>query len=576
MKKLCNLLPLMAVIILTACTKDKPEEPPKEPDGWKDETSVSAYCDTFYDSFTGYGDGTGKGDFYFKTLTDDQVADDIADWTFTDVPLTSSLWNSEWQQVRRANLLLEKIGDVPIPEVRKTHWTAIGRLMRGWHYYRLVRMYGNLPWVENSADISEEGYVLSGNRNDRDAVMDKVLSDINYACTNADENNSKTTLNRAAANAMKAEVCLYEGTFRKYRVTADGQKAPDTEGAVRFLKGVKEAYTYITGRGYRLNDSYQGNYNSTDLSTNPEMILYKEYGQDGKRHSLIAATSSSVPLCGMSRDAFETYLYREDGKPVTLTAENNSDLPEEIADASGKSTYSIRKILELHDARLMQTIDTALCYAGRIFVRFNNGLPMTSSTGYGICKYDNPAIPAGERNVPGKNHTDAPLFWLSVVYLQYAEACAELDNLGAATISENDLDGLNKLRTRAQLPDLNINPGFSDPKNTFGIGDLIWEIRRERRCELMFDNDTRYWDLVRWHMLVKLDTGNYPSSAQGANLSTDKEISGNSQVSTTGDGYMDCGKERQRKYDKKYYLYPIPSDQLTRTTSLEPNNPGWQ
>ena len=32
---------------------------------------------------------------------------------------------------------------------------------------------------------------------------------------------------------MKAEICLFEGTFRKYRKAEDGQTAPDAAGATR-------------------------------------------------------------------------------------------------------------------------------------------------------------------------------------------------------------------------------------------------------------------------------------------------------------------------------------------------------
>jgi len=98
------------------------------------------------------------------------------------------------------------------------------------------------------------------------------------------------------------------------------------------------------------------------------------------------------------------------------------------------------------------------------------------------------------------------IFWLAVVYLQYAEACAEL-----GTITQSDLDqSINKLRSRAGIPPLSVNVGYSDPANNMGVSDLIWEIRRERRNELMFDNWTRYWDLIRWHQLDKLDSSLHP------------------------------------------------------------------
>ena len=54
---------------------------------------------------------------------------------------------------------------------------------------------------------------------------------------------------------------------------------------------------------------------------------------------------------------------------------------------------SLKDILAVRDKRLAQTIDTVLLYNGRGFTRFNTGMESTSSTGYGVAKYDNEAIP---------------------------------------------------------------------------------------------------------------------------------------------------------------------------------------
>lgn len=558
-----------ALLLLAGCADDN-QEPDPGPDpnlDWVDENSVAHYCDAFYDVFAGYGNGTEEGDYYFKTLSDNQAAAGLVDWKYKTVPSTAPEWNREWTAIRRANLLLEKIDGVPMEEERRVHWRAVGRLMRGWHYYRLVRMYGDVPWTERSAAVSADGYPLEGDRTDRDLVMDKVLEDLDHACAKAEENDSKTTFNRNVAHAMKAEACLWEGSFRMYRVEADGQKLRDPSGAVAYYKEVLNACTYIKEQGYRLNDSYRGNYNSVDLSDNPEMIFYKAYDKSGKRHSLIAATSSTVPMAGMSKDAFEAFLFIRDARPLTVTSQPDiSDTPARLGTADAP-VFSINQKLKLRDNRLTQTIDTAQCFTGYPFIRFASGQPMTSSTGYGICKYDNPDLSEADRNVPGANYTDAPLFWLSVVHLQYAEVCAELTRIGAKDPLDSDLAGLNEVRARGLLPALKLSPGFSDPKNTIGISDLMWEIRRERRCELMFDNDTRYWDLVRWHLLDKLDSRNNPDIVLGANVSAAMP------ANMSGD-YLDTSGGKVRIYDKKYYLYPIPSDQFARTPGWK-QNPGW-
>lgn len=201
--------------------------------------------------------------------------------------------------------------------------------------------------------------------------MDKVLEDLNYATQNMYDNSSKKTLNRNVAYAMKAEICLYEGTFRKYRKADAGQTAPDMTGANSFLTETKTAASYLMNKGFILNSTYQGNYNSIDLSTNNEMIFYKAYKQNVFQHSLIAYISSSTQMSGMSKDAFESYLF-EDGLPLSLTEMDTSDAAimyvgtkmvggEVVPD----TVMSIKHLLDLRDNRLIQTIGHCLELCGQ-------------------------------------------------------------------------------------------------------------------------------------------------------------------------------------------------------------------
>ena len=65
------------------------------------------------DSILGYGNGNGYGDFYFKTLSDDQAGMSFAKWTYPDnAPSTSATWKNGWIEVRRANIMLENVPTV--------------------------------------------------------------------------------------------------------------------------------------------------------------------------------------------------------------------------------------------------------------------------------------------------------------------------------------------------------------------------------------------------------------------------------------------------------------------------------
>lgn len=565
MKKIKYILCLLSLATLNSCDSilDKgPLDAFTNDNFWTGEGNVAGYANTFYEQFLGYGNAGGEGDFYYKSLSDDQVGRGFDNYPNKEgAPAASTTWKNGWIEIRRADVMIEKVTQMNmLDETTKNHWLGVARLMRGWQYYKLVRMYGNVQWVEKSLDITDEG-VLYGAREDRDAVMDKVLEDLNFAALNVKDVASKTTWSRSMANAMKAEVCLYEGTFRKYRKSEDGQKAPDAAGATKYLTACKEACRAVMAKGYTLNTSYQGNYNSIDLSKNPEMILYKAYKEGLLTHSLIAYICSSTQISGMSKNAFESYLFT-DGKPLALTTLDTNDKAPMV-----DNHLSLKNILAVRDKRLSQTIDEVLLYNGRGYTRYNVGMESTASSGYGICKYDNPSIPEGFRNMTVKNYTHAPLFWLAVVFLNYAEACAEL-----GSITQADLDqSINLLKDRAGLPHLNTTVGFSDPANNHGVSDLIWEIRRERRCELMFDNYVRYWDLVRWHQLDKLDNSKNPDILRGANVANDME---GCKAAKVGE-YIDGSMNSVRTYDKKYYLYPIPTGQISLNPQLAPNNPGW-
>ena len=134
------------------------------------------------------------------------------------------------------------------------------------------------------------------------------------------------------------------------------------------------------------------------------------------------------------------------------------------------------------------------------------------------------------------NYTDAPLFWLAEVYLNYAEAAAELDQMGKYTLTQADLDNtINKLRARGQVAPMVLagpqDPGYTDPAKDADVTSLIWEVRRERRTELMMDG-FRFNDLMRWKKGDYMNTTLNPDSFLGA------KVPANGSVTRNADGYI--------------------------------------
>ena len=562
---------MIGMLSFSSCNDFLDKEPldtlTDNPDFWTNEASVDAYANAFYNQFVGYGQ-SGNGDFYFPTLNDNQAGSGFVNWKYTNSPASNSNWSATWDEIRRSNVMINSLNEYAagvMDQATFDHYIGIARLMRAYQYWDLVRKFGDAPYTEEVVDLDSP--VLYGPREDRDMIMDKVLEDLNFAVAHI-QGGSQTTFSADMAQAFKARICLWEGTFRKYRVQGEGStKGPDQAGAEKFLNACVDACNAIMGK-YTLCDDYQSLYNSVDLAGNSEIIFYKRYLKDIMGHSTIDYTCTSTEQNGMSKDAFDAYL-KLDG---TLAVEGVDDIGEMLPsdnDLLGGKHMNIRKVLDNRDKRLAASIDTVLAYqgTGRGWSRVLGGAAMTSSTGYTVSKYDNVDLEMTYRETGGRNYTSCPLFWLAEVYLNYAEAKAEL-----GTITNTDLDNtINKLKDRAGLP--HITTAVADMRDAYakakGTDPLVYEIRRERRCELMFDNDFRYWDLIRWHELDRLDTQKNPNIVRGANLTPD---AGNTLDLING--YIDASNGMDRVYDPKHYLYPLPTTQFTLNPALE-QNPGW-
>ncbi len=542
---------------------------------WNNKVNVEAQLDAFYGYYTGYGNGASwVNDFYYRSLNDDQCAQMnsgsgvvFTQWPYQYAPVSNSVWDATYVAIRKCNTIVIKVEGSTLSEPEKLNYTAIARLNRAYQYWDLVRNIGDVPLIEGILDTDSEE--LYGPRTPRNEVMDYVLKDINFACENIAQQSNKIEFSKDMANAMKAEICLYEAAFAKYH-------QHDNARATKYYEEVVNACNNLMGK-YEVCDDYRSLFNSmwaadsekgyVSLRDNGEVIFMKGYLAGTLGHSMIKYLSSNTPIAGMTKDAFDAYLFK-DGKPLATTGEVKDDAAVPTEDG-----LSIEAALAVRDNRLAQTIDSYLAFNGNSHQRPNSD-PLASNTGYTIKRFVNPGMSYDDCTTDGRNATCAPIYWMAEIYLALAEAKAEL-----GTLTDADLNNtINKLFKRAELPARTVAElnAINDPANNAGVSSLIWEIRRCRRCELMFCKNARWWDMIRWHQLDKLDTVKYPNTAMGANVSkaSAEQVK---NVSVTN-GYIDAAKNSAavstRIYNEREYLQPIGTTQLRLNKQLE-QNPGW-
>lgn len=502
------------------------------------------------------------------------------------IPGSGGGWS--WSQLRDINTLLEYSANCTDREVRN-RYDAVARFFRAYFYFEKVKRFGDVPWYEKQ--LASNDTELMKPRDSRELIMTKVIEDLDFAIQYLPAGKELYKVTKWTALALKSRACLFEGTFRKYHnISVDGV------GYDYYLdQAVKASEDFINQSGYSL---YRGENTTTayrDLfatldARGEEIILARDFNKSlGQSHNANFYTLGvTYGRPGLTKRMVNSYLM-SDGSRFT--------------DNIGYETFGFVEETTNRDPRLSQTIRTP----GYTRIGGSNTLVpdlLTSSTGYQPIKY------VMETKYDGPNsesENDLPIFRTAEVYLNYAEAKAEL-----GTLTQSDLDRtIGQIRSRVGMPpldmvDANVDPDpyLSDPKTGYpqvqGQNQgIILEIRRERTIELIMEG-FRYDDMMRWKEGKTFESDYYgvyipelgpydfdgdgspdvyfyngamPSIPSGVLArKVDEEIF----LSEGDSGYISPYKNMIAKWnEERDYLYPIPIDERMLTGGNLTQNPGW-
>src|SRR5699024_8972537 len=283
-----------------------------------------------------------------------------------------------------------------------------------------------------------------------------------------------------------SRVFLYHGTYLKYHDL-------NQEKAKEYLRAAQSAAKQLIESGrYELASDYRGLFTSLSLDGNPEIIMYRKYEEGVLTHSLNSYSNDESQVYGLTKDAVDSYLVN-DGLPIKQSPNYERDT-------------TIQQVMTNRDPRISETMADKLRLSGM------DGLERGYSvTGYAQHKFLNEDIADQTIGSSNLNPTDAPVIRYGEVLLNYAEATYELGEL-----TNSDLDkSINVLRSRTgiDMPALQVSGEqamvngqvITDPDRDPNVSGILWEIRRERRVELMMEG-FRLDDLKRWKKLQYVDT----------------------------------------------------------------------
>ncbi len=556
-----KILFILTIIVFSACGKDfldiQPETEFTDDNFWTSESNLESFSYGLYNNFKGYGNGGFfGGDHFFSVNNDDVIAlDNRIELDFpTTVPATSAGTDWTWDQIRKANILIDGANKASVDEAIKNKYIALGRFFRAYLYWEKVRTFGDVPYYDKPLDSNDEEELFKA-RDPQTFVLGKIVEDLDFAIANLDDVDDKLHVTKWTALALKSRICLAAGTTFKYHNI-------DANMATELLQESYNASNTIMQSGmFQLSDSYVDLFSSEDLSANPEIIMFKMYNEN-MRHS-IHSFIFHEPFFGFSYSAVSSFLMA-DGRPVRYDGTTHPGYTEwEFSTTDTiKTAYTSYPvyvgITDGRDLRMANIIDTT-----RLVFPFNKGVPMYSPVKYATYELIRTQPTQGVQAT-----TDAPIFRYGEVLLNYAEAAFEL-----GTISQGDLDkSINLLRDRAGVAHLTMSVGFNADDRDASVDPLLWEIRRERRVELMLE-PFRKFDLLRWAKGPYYDK---EDSFYGVKVASTVVFEQSIDVIKTADGYIyaQAASDRRTPWNDRKYLYPLPADQITLNPKLT-QNPGW-
>jgi len=438
-------------------------------------------------------------------------------------------------------------------------------------------VFGDVPYfdqVVSNLDLP----TLYKDRDNRGVVMDKVYDDLKYVLANIRDNDGTQFLNKYIAAAFISRFMLFEGTFEHYH-------GLDATRAKKYLEfSVEAANIVMTSNKYNFSRDFKSLFSSESLAGHPEVLLYRVYDPALTITHAIGSYQNGTEVVGVDANLvlIKSFL-ANDGKVW-----QNSSVP-------NASSFYIADLVKTRDPRFEAS-----------FIDKVNGASATLLYGFKFASRE--AITYIGKSYPpawgsSTNTSDAPVMRLAEVVLNWIEAKAVLAQYyGGAAVTQADLDkSVNAIRNRpldaaaiakgvVKTAPLQLAALPVDPTKDVDVPDLIWEIRRERRMEFVFEH-TRLLDLKRWKKLSNMDFSTNPDYLLGpwVNLQTElpsllttanigtvkvKKVdgtivtwNGSNAASMTG-FYMVTNGQNRNAFTDKSYLSPVGQAQISQYADM--------
>ena len=512
------------------------------------EDNIGAYATDLYNMLPDHGVDTW-GRWSDDAHTDNMAAADPSDVFAPGYWRVSQTGGSySFTEIYRCNYFLDFVlplyqaGEITGIEANIRHYIGEAYFFRAWSYFNKLKALGDFPIVEKPIADNLDDLIAASKRAPRNEVARFILADLDRAIEYMSEVppvGGTNRLDKDCAHLMKSRVALYEGTWEKYfKGTAFVPNGPDWPGAGKeynrgyqfpsgdidseikyFLKiamdeakviADKYALTENTGVFQSSADApsnpYFDMFGATDMSRYQEILLWRDYNESvGVANSVVEFAAAANSGYGITKSMVDAFVM-SDGMPIYASGsyQGDADLLHVTDGRDSRAQIFIKKPGDLN----LHSTGGPESYVVEPWPNvINSTASMKYTTGYAIRKglnFD------GAQSLRNRSEVGCIIFRAVEAYLNYIEACYEM----TAGLDSDAQRYWTAIRTRAKAGDWQTtidNTDMETEKLTdFGaysagslVDETLFNIRRERRCELMAEG-FRAADIRRWRSLDQL------------------------------------------------------------------------
>lgn len=448
---------------------------------------------------------------FFKNISINNIRVMVMDASHLDI---GRLWETLYEGVNRANLLLEQVDQVDIDKTKRDVIKGETLFLRGYYYYLLADMFGPVPLKLNSTKSPNDSYLPRAPLAD---IYASIVSDMKQAellVSDIDNLPSNERISKTGVQAILARV------FMKMA----GAPLKDRD---RYQDALEYVDKVINSNKHALNLNYKQIFinHTQDLNEKKECIW--EIGMYGNK-------VGNVDLAG------------------SMGVENGIECPSEAIGYSGGAMKITDKLF-----KLFGTADTARrnwSIAPYRFVKSGSNVIKSNFSATQI--YDrNPGKWRREYETGSKARSFTSINFPVIRYSDVLLMKAEAENEVYKNPTSDAYGAINKVRRRAFNRPLDKADVLCDIAAGMDYTRFLAEIQDERARELCFEGIRKH-DLIRWDIYVK----------------TMNDL-GKSITATAPSGYRYAANAGNNTTDRDV-LFPIPTIERTVNKLIEQNT-GW-